>query len=181
MRSCATLRCGRRSLGAWLILLLAGCAADEPPLMTSVADTPRKAPIVVARPAPARATASAAPAAPPAAPPAEAEPAAVLYFDTDVYTVKDDDLPLLQAHAKRLRADPSLRLRIDAYTDDTGPVEYNQELARMRAHTVMKQLLALGVSPKQLQIVGHGEGGPAAKGRGGRAQAESRRVELVYR
>jgi peptidoglycan-associated lipoprotein len=165
-----------RLLSAVGIWSLGGCsmlgAGPEPPL----ADRPlTKAPIVSVSPTGNRAE----PAAPPAAPSAEGELPSVIYFDFDAYTVKDEYRPLLQAHAKRLLADPSLHLRIDAHTDERGPADYNLELARMRAVSVQKQLLSLGVPATQLQIVGHGRE-KAARGKAP-SVASSRRVELSYR
>jgi len=171
------------ALGLCLAAGLAGCADPAPPLMNSPRTEPAKAPVTVAKPVPVP---TPPPAAPLAAPPARTTDAddempSVIYYAPDVYTVKEEYRPLLQAHAKRLIADPKLKLRIDAHTDDSGPVDYNLELARMRAQVVMKQLIALGVPAAQLQIVGHGKGRPAAKGGGAQGQAENRRVELTYR
>ncbi|MED5617700.1 OmpA family protein [Ideonella sp. BN130291] len=187
------------ALGLSLTVLLAACGSSpKPPLLnspkTSASAEPKKAPVAVATPVPVPsaqgpATAAASgtststgastngsPASAIAA--ADDNDPAVIYFDSDVYTVKDEYQPLLEAHAKRLIANPKLRLRIDAHTDNNGPADYNLELARMRAQSVMKQLVALGVPPQQLQIVGHGKGRAA---KGGKAQAANRRVELTYR
>jgi peptidoglycan-associated lipoprotein len=166
-----------RLLSAVGIVVLGGCSwlstGPQPPL----ADHPlTKAPIVAVVPAGTRAD----PAPPPPAPLAEGELPSVIYFDFDAYTVKDEYRPLLQAHAKRLLADPSLHLRIDAHTDEHGPADYNLELARMRAVSVQKQLLSLGVPATQLQIVGHGRD-KAARGKASASVASSRRVELSYR
>jgi peptidoglycan-associated lipoprotein len=172
------------ALGLCLAAGLAGCAESAPPLMNSPRTDPAKAPVTVARPVPVP---TPPPTDPAVAPPARTSDAddempSVIYYAPDVYTVKEEYRPLLQAHAKRLIADPKLKLRIDAHTDDSGPADYNLELARMRAQVVMKQLIALGVPASQLQVVRHGKGGrPAAKGGGAPTQAENRRVELSYR
>lgn len=169
-----------------LSLVLPACGPSTPPLMKRVEDAsapPPRVPIVVAVPKPVGgADAAPAPAAarnppPPAAPPAP--DTSVIYFGRDRYQVDEAYAPLLQAHAKRLLSDPGLMLRIDAFTDESGPSDYNLELSRMRAQMVQRQLRALGVPARQMQVVGHGQG------RGGqgatRAQASARRVELSYR
>ena len=166
----------------WLALLLGACAADKPPLLAKVqratptaeSPAPAKAPIVSALPMPV-------PPDPVSAAPADAPdpvPPSVLYFDSDVYELKDEYRPVLQAHARRLLRDPALQLRIDAYTVDQGPADYNLELARMRAQSVLKHLVALGVPAARLQVVSHGKGRAAARGA---TLASSRRVELSYR
>jgi peptidoglycan-associated lipoprotein len=165
-----------------LLALLAACGPAAPPLMKRVEDdsAPPRVPIVVVVPKP---TDSAAPAPSPTRglvppPPASAlaPDASVIYFGRDRYQVEEAYAPLLQAHAKRLLSDPAQTLRIDAFTDDSGPADYNLELSRMRAQTVLRELRALGVPARQMQVVGHG---PARKR--GSAHANARRVELSYR
>jgi len=175
--------------GLGAALLLAGCASEKsPPLLGSVKGRPGRAPIVTISPVPPpaaapRAQASAEPALPAGSVSAAGteELQTVIYFEPDAYQVKADYRPMLEAHAKRLIADPDLVLRIDGHTDESGPPDYNRELARMRAHMVMKQLLALGAPKTQLQVVGHGEARRNGKRNGNGLQANSRRVELTYR
>jgi len=189
------------ALGLSLAVLLSACSSSpKPPLLNSpktAAAEPKKAPVAVATPTPVPSSQGPGSATTSgtsttttsnssssnntggAAAAADDNDPAVIYFDSDVYTVKDEYQPLLEAHAKRLIANPKLRLRIDAHTDNNGPADYNLELARMRAQSVMKQLVALGVPPQQLQIVGHGKSGRPAKST--KAQAANRRVELTYR
>jgi outer membrane protein OmpA-like peptidoglycan-associated protein len=187
MRPTSDAWCPALPLGLALTLLLAACASDrDPPLLGSVRgrNLQGKAPVVAAVPTPAPglqqpgATMVAGSGTPG---PAEDETASVIYFDPDEYQVKESYRPMLLAYAKRLIADPELHLRIDGHTDDTGPADYNLDLARTRAQMVMKQLVGMGVPPAQLQIVGHGKGRPKAKGTGAQAQAANRRVELTYR
>jgi outer membrane protein OmpA-like peptidoglycan-associated protein len=167
------------------LTLLAACGPSQPPLMKRVEDasaSPPRAPIVVVQPRPVHAGESGAAATrglvvPPSAGAAAATPdASVIYFGHDRYQVDEAYAPLLHAHAKRLLSDPGLMLRIDAFTDESGPADYNLELSRMRALTVQRELRALGVPARQMQGVGHG---PEGGGRG--AQANARRVELSYR
>jgi peptidoglycan-associated lipoprotein len=174
-------------LGLALTLLLAACASDnDPPLLRSVRgkNLQGKAPVVAAVPTPVsglQTPGATMVAGSGTAGAAEDELPSVIYFEPDEYQVKESYRPMLQAYAKRLLADPDLRLRIDGHTDDTGPADYNLELARTRAQMVMKQLVGMGVPPAQLQIVGHGKGQPKAKGSNAQSQAANRRVELTYR
>lgn len=101
----------------------------------------------------------------------------VIYFERDAYKVDDSYRSMLEAHARRMRTTPALRLQIQAYTDRFGGNEYNLALSRKRAETVMKQLIALGVPPERLEIIGHGEARHTAKS----GAASDRRVELIYR
>jgi outer membrane protein OmpA-like peptidoglycan-associated protein len=168
-----------------MLSLLAACGSDQPPLMKRVEDDkapPPQVPIEVAVPKPAKgaeggpaATASTRGLVAPASPVSLAPDTSVIYFGVDRYQVDEAYAPLLKAHAKRLLSDPAQLLRIDAFTDPTGPADYNLELSRMRAQTVLRELRALGVPARQLQVVGHGP--ERKRGRAGHA----RRVELNYR
>lgn len=185
-------------------VLLAACGPASPPLLKRVedAETARpRAPIVTAQPRPTAGAEAAANASrglgKSAAGPREAATAdaaalapdaSVIYFGHDRYQVDDTYAPLLQAHAKRLLADPAQLLRIDAFTDDSGPADYNLELSRMRASMVQRELRALGVPARQMQVVGHGPGERHARHavntsgtRSQGPQANARRVELSYR
>jgi peptidoglycan-associated lipoprotein len=123
-----------------------------------------------------------APPPPPAAvvkaPP---EPPRVLYFEPDAYKLSPRYRPTLEAHARKLKASPNLQLVIRAYTDARGAYDYNLALSKKRAETVAKQLVAMGVPPRRLELAHHGERRATAGGRTGRATAEDRRVELIYR
>jgi peptidoglycan-associated lipoprotein len=116
----------------------------------------------------------------PSGPVADASTPRVIFFERDAYKVDDSYRPMLEAHARRMKAMPSLRLLIEAYADRHGANEYNLALSRKRAETVMKQLVALGVPPERMEIAGHGEVRHTARN-GMHEAASDRRVELVYR
>lgn len=160
-----------------LALLLVACASrPSPPLVEKVIATPH--PVVHTPQASAEAALPEPP--PPIVVGGDAVPA-VLYFAPDVYEVRDEDRAVLQAHAKQLLDHPGWRLLIEAHTDPVGPRDYNAELARMRALSVKKQLIALGVPADQLETVAYGEGSNAGRARSASALAARRRVDLKYR
>jgi peptidoglycan-associated lipoprotein len=104
---------------------------------------------------------------------------AAIYFSPDAYKVRPNDMAIVQAHARRLQASPSLHLTLRAYADRQGAPDYNLALSRKRAETVRKLLIAQGARPQQIDIVSAGErrgGVPASRG-----AASERRVEFVYR
>ncbi|MEW6706040.1 MAG: OmpA family protein [Pseudomonadota bacterium] len=178
---------GRRArpLGLATALLLAACASDrEPPLLDGVRKAKAsqgKAPVVVAIPTPVPANDDTPRVAGSGTSGVAEKLPSVIYFQPDAYEVDESYLPVLEAYAERLLAEPGLQLRIDGHTDDSGPADYNLELARMRAQMVMRELLSMGVPKSQLQVVGHGKGRPKARGASAKAQAANRRVELSYR
>jgi peptidoglycan-associated lipoprotein len=105
----------------------------------------------------------------------------VIYFQHDAYKLDDSYRSVLEAHARRMRLHPSLRLRLEATTDAQGPLEYNRALSRKRAETVMRELVALGVPAARIEIAGLGEARHAGRGAGHDGNAADRRVELIYR
>ena len=142
----------------------------------AAAAPPAPAPAAPSPPPPPPPPAAESPPAPPAAP-AEA-PGSVIYFESDVFRVAPKYRPMLEEHARRLKADPSRRLRIEAYADPEGGTEYNRALTEKRAETVMKMLRSMGVPARQLDVRAHGAGRADASDPA--AWSRYRRVELVY-
>jgi peptidoglycan-associated lipoprotein len=162
------------------LLLMSGCASDDD--LPSVVPRPT---IVQAHPVPVGAAADASAAARAGSSGTRSAAAGLpspsaLYFAPDVYEVRDADRNALQAHAKRLLAHPELRLRIVAHTDPQGPPDYNAELARMRALSVKKALLGMGVPADQLETAAVGQPGAARKHLSQAQMATLRRVDLSY-
>jgi len=104
----------------------------------------------------------------------------VVYFDFDRSDIKQEHLAQIEAHARLLVANPSLRARIEGHCDERGTREYNIGLGDRRAQAVRRILMFQGVAAGQLQSVSYGEERPAADGHDEAAWAANRRVELVY-
>jgi peptidoglycan-associated lipoprotein len=105
----------------------------------------------------------------------------VVYFDFDSFVVKDEYRPMLEAHAKALRANRGKHVTIEGHTDERGGREYNLALGQKRAEAVLKSLVVLGVADGQLEAVSFGEERPAAAGHDEAAWAQNRRAELKDR
>ena len=102
-----------------------------------------------------------------------------VYFDYDSYAVKDEFRPLIEANAKALVANPSLRMVAQGNTDGRGSSEYNLALGQRRAEAVVRSLTLLGAKPAQLEAVSFGKERPAVSGDSEDAYAQNRRVELA--
>jgi peptidoglycan-associated lipoprotein len=102
----------------------------------------------------------------------------VIYFDFDSYAVKDEFRPIIEAHARMLKADSSKKEVAEGHTDDRGGSEYNLALGQKRAEAVVKQMQLLGVGAGQLEAVSYGKERPAVQGEDEAAWAKNRRVEL---
>lgn len=105
----------------------------------------------------------------------------IVYFDFDSFVIRTEARPLIEAHARRLRADGKLRVALEGHTDERGGREYNLGLGQKRADAVRKALSLLGVSDNQMEAVSFGKEKPAVPGNSEAAMQENRRVEINYR
>jgi peptidoglycan-associated lipoprotein len=103
-----------------------------------------------------------------------------VYFDFDRFEVRDEYRPLVEAHAKFLRANPSAKMLIQGNTDERGSREYNIGLGQRRADGVKKMLSLLGVKEDQVESTSLGEEKPKSEGHGEEAWAQNRRSDMLY-
>ncbi|MFZ1181641.1 MAG: peptidoglycan-associated lipoprotein Pal [Herbaspirillum sp.] len=104
-----------------------------------------------------------------------------IYFDYDRYSVKEEFLSVIKAHATYLNAHKDHQIIIQGNTDDRGGAEYNLALGQKRAEAVRKALALLGVSEIQLEAVSFGKEKPKALGNDESAWSENRRADIVYK
>ncbi|SFT92891.1 peptidoglycan-associated lipoprotein Pal [Halomonas saccharevitans] len=103
-----------------------------------------------------------------------------IYFEYDSDTIRSEFEPVLTAHARFLRANPSATVILQGHTDERGTREYNLALGERRAGSVERYLNVQGVSPSQIEVVSYGEERPAARGANEQAYAQNRRVVFAY-
>lgn len=103
-----------------------------------------------------------------------------ILFDTDKDVVKPESEATLKEVAKLLAANPSMRLRVVGHTDNQGKADYNLDLSRRRAVSVVRELTTkLGVDAGRLDSFGCGLYAPVASNETEDGRAKNRRVELV--
>jgi OmpA-OmpF porin, OOP family len=103
-----------------------------------------------------------------------------LYFDTDKDAVKSESQPTLAEIAKLLKSEPALRLHVVGHTDNQGKPDYNLDLSRRRAASVVAELTTkYGIPATQLDAFGCGLYAPIASNEEEQGKAKNRRVELV--
>ncbi len=105
----------------------------------------------------------------------------IIYFDYDSFEVKPDATALLEANARYLNANRSVRGQLEGHTDERGGREYNLALGQKRAAAVVKSLTLLGVPANQLEAVSFGKERPAVEGHSEDAWAKNRRAEFKDR
>jgi OmpA-OmpF porin, OOP family len=102
-----------------------------------------------------------------------------VYFDTDKDVVKSESQPTLEEIAKLLKGEPPLRLHVVGHTDNQGKAEYNLDLSRRRAASVVRELAKMGIAANRLDSFGCGLYSPVASNGTEEGRAKNRRVELV--
>jgi len=143
-------------------------------------------------PAPAAAPPPPAPApaaAPPPARPAEEDVRGQLatgrivthgiLFDSGSAVIRSGSNKVLRTVLVLFKEDPSLRMRIEGYTDDRGNAQANTKLSEQRALAVKRWLSGHGVSPMRLEAKGLGASNPIASNDTPEGRAQNRRVEFV--
>ena len=103
-----------------------------------------------------------------------------IHFDTDKTDIKPESEPTLQEIAGLLQADPTLKLYVVGHTDNVGGFDYNTDLSRRRASSVVDALKTKhGVQAARLTAAGVGMLAPVAPNDTEEGRAKNRRVELV--
>jgi len=105
-----------------------------------------------------------------------------IQFEFDKDTIKPGSVATLDAIAALLKDDPSLRLTVIGHTDAKGTADYNVDLSRRRATSVVAALgRDDGIDTVRLVARGAGAGEPLASNDREDGRARNRRVELVRR
>ncbi|HWB96686.1 MAG TPA: OmpA family protein, partial [Bryobacteraceae bacterium] len=103
-----------------------------------------------------------------------------VYFDTDKDVVKAESQPTLQEIAKLLKSEPALKLHVVGHTDNQGKTDYNLDLSKRRAASVVHELtVKFGIPATRLDAFGCGVYSPAATNSTDDGREKNRRVELV--
>jgi peptidoglycan-associated lipoprotein len=103
-----------------------------------------------------------------------------VFFDYDQFTIKDEYRATVEAHAKYLQSNRTLRLTLQGNTDERGTREYNIALGQKRADAVKKLMVLLGAQEVQIETVSFGKEKPRREGHDESTWAENRRVDIVY-
>jgi peptidoglycan-associated lipoprotein len=103
-----------------------------------------------------------------------------VYFDFDKFEVKPEYRPLVEAHAKFLRENPSAKMLIQGNADERGSREYNVGLGQRRSDSVKKMLTLLGAREDQIESVSLGEEKPSCTEHSEECWAKNRRDDILY-
>ena len=135
----------------------------------------RPAPPPPSAPAPAPTT---APLAPPA-PAAQTAGDFTVYFDFDSWTLKAEQLKVLDDVISTARNGGQANINIVGHTDTSGSSEYNQALSVRRANVVVEALVHMGARRAALHASGVGETDLAVATEDGVKEAKNRRTVIT--
>lgn len=102
-----------------------------------------------------------------------------IYFAYKRAELSAESQALLDRLAAILMRHPALQVELRGHADSRGSALYNLYLSLRRAEVVKDQLLAAGVSPRQIRLQAMGEGIPAVRADTPEAYARNRRVEIL--
>ncbi|UCD68671.1 MAG: peptidoglycan-associated lipoprotein Pal [Betaproteobacteria bacterium] len=103
-----------------------------------------------------------------------------IYYDFDRYDIKEEFVPIIEAHANFLLANPELRIKVEGNCDDRGSREYNLALGQRRAESVKRAMTLLGVEEDRIETVSFGAERPVAFGQDEASWSQNRRSDIVY-
>lgn len=103
-----------------------------------------------------------------------------IYYEFNKFDIKEEYVPVIEAHANYLQDRPELKIVVQGNCDDRGSREYNLALGQRRADGVKRAMVLLGVSQDQMDTVSFGAEKPVAFGQDEESWAKNRRADLVY-
>jgi len=100
-------------------------------------------------------------------------------FDFDMYTVREDMKPIMQANADWLLKFPSVEVLIEGHCDEKGTIEYNIALGEKRAEAAKNYLVSLGLNAAKVKIISYGKSKPLVQGVDEASYFQNRRAEFI--
>ena len=105
-----------------------------------------------------------------------------IQFDTDKDTMRPESKPTVEEIARLMTSNPDLKLIVTGHADNQGAFDYNVDLSRRRAASIVATLTGqYGVARDRLTPFGAGMAAPVASNATEVGRAKNRRVELVAR
>jgi peptidoglycan-associated lipoprotein len=104
---------------------------------------------------------------------------APVYFDYDKSEIRPDAKSALDSKLPLLRANASMKIRIEGNADSRGTNEYNMALGLRRANAARRYLVSQGIEESRIEVVSYGEERPVDQGTTEDAYQKNRRDDFV--
>ena len=101
-----------------------------------------------------------------------------IFFDFDKDELKTSSYPELERILELLNQNKIGKIQISGHTDNMGPEEYNEQLAKRRANSVYNYFVGKGISKDRMEVVSFGETKPAQPNDTIANRKKNRRVEF---
>lgn len=102
-----------------------------------------------------------------------------LLFATDQATLIPAQKAMISRMAGALVAVDIRGAKVEGHTDSTGSASYNEKLSTERAQAVADELVAGGMIPQAMRVVGMGASMPVESNSSASGRRENRRVVIV--
>ncbi len=101
-----------------------------------------------------------------------------VFFRTNEYELQPKSQAQLDVVVSFLKKNPRVIVEISGHTDNTGQMDYNQELSLNRARSVHDFLINAGIPPRQTSFKGYGSSQPVADNSTEEGRALNRRIQF---
>jgi peptidoglycan-associated lipoprotein len=101
-----------------------------------------------------------------------------LYFDADSIVVRGDAKAVLDQQVAWLTEHPEFSVVLEGHTDDQGTREYLLPVSERMAGAVKNYMVARGIVPERIIVLGYGKARPEVQDDSEAARARNRRVEV---
>ena len=101
-----------------------------------------------------------------------------VFFEIDSFVLDKRSYPELERLLTILQSNPDLRIEIGGHTDKTGSTEYNLNLSKKRAESVVAYLAEKGINPTRMIAMGYGSTKPVGRNYTSASRALNRRTEF---
>jgi|SRR5579872_6443019 len=102
-----------------------------------------------------------------------------VFFDYDKYSIRPDQLSVLEKDANFLSAHPDIALTVAGHCDDRGSEEYNLALGASRANSFKEELVKHGISADRIKTTSLGKEQPFCNEENEQCWAQNRRDHLA--
>lgn len=101
-----------------------------------------------------------------------------IFFDTDLFTLKEQSMVELNKLLLLMNQNPSLKIEIGGHTDNIGSEQHNLELSDKRAKAVYDFLTSQGINAGRMSYRGYGFRKPIDTNQTEEGRANNRRTEF---
>lgn len=102
-----------------------------------------------------------------------------IQFATNQHTIEPGAQQSLDYIVRLMKARPSLKLRVEGFTDDVGEHTLNMRLSNQRADAVKEYMVQRGITRDRLFTIGYGETRPTAANDTEEGRRLNRRTEFI--